>query len=45
MLSALGDNGIDIDLLTQATSQVSISCVLKDSDIEKGVRVVHESLF
>ncbi len=45
MLSALGDNGIDIDLLTQATSQVSISCVMRESDVERGVVMVHDELF
>jgi len=45
MLMALGENEISIDLLTQASSQVSVSCVLKESDIEKGLKVVHGALF
>lgn len=45
MFRALSENGIEPDIITQASSQVSVSCVVKESEIEKAVKVVHDALF
>jgi aspartate kinase len=45
MLSALSKDGIEPDIITQASSQISVSCVVKESEVERAVKVVHEALF
>jgi aspartate kinase len=45
MLAALSKDGIEPDIITQASSQISVSCVVKESEVERAVKVVHEALF
>lgn len=39
MFKALGDNGINIDLIS--TSEIKISCIIAKKDIEKAVNILH----
>jgi aspartate kinase len=45
MLLSLSDAGIEPDIITQASSQVSVSCVVKEEDSERAVKAVHAALF
>jgi len=39
MFSALAEENINIEMIS--TSEIKISCVIKEKDIEKAVRAVH----
>lgn len=43
MFGALGDAGINIDIIS--TSEISISCLISRNDIQKAVRVIHDTFF
>lgn len=45
MLSSLSEAGIEPDIITQASSQVSVSCVVREQDAERAVKAVHAGLF
>jgi aspartate kinase len=45
MLLSLSDAGIEPDIITQASSQVSVSCVVKEEESERAVKAVHAALF
>jgi len=45
MLASLSEAGIEPDIITQASSQVSVSCVVREQDAERAVRAVHAGLF
>ena len=41
MFSTLGANGINIEMISQGASEINISCVIKESDTETGLRAIH----
>ena len=43
MFSTLGGNGINIEMISQGASEINISCVIKEDDVEKGLRVIHRA--
>lgn len=43
MFSTLGDNGINIEVISQGASEINISCVIKEKDVEKGLRAIHRA--
>ncbi len=43
MFSTLGTNGINIEMISQGASEINISCVIKESDTELGLRVIHKA--
>ena len=43
MFSTLGDNGINIEMISQGASEINISCVITEKDAEKGLRVIHRA--
>lgn len=45
MFSALGRNGINIRAIAQGSSEKNISAVVKVSDVEKAINVLHEEFF
>lgn len=45
MFSALGKNGINIRAIAQGSNERNISAVIKSTEIEKAVNVLHESFF
>lgn len=40
MFEALADEGINIEMIT--TSEIKVSCVIKDTDVEKAVKAIHK---
>lgn len=45
MFSALGRNGINIRAIAQGSSEKNISAVVKTSDAEKAINILHEDFF
>ena len=41
MFSALGEAGVNIEMISQGASEINISCVIKEEDVETGLRAVH----
>lgn len=44
-LTALGDNNINIEMISQGASEINISCVISGRDERRAVNVVHTALF
>jgi aspartate kinase len=40
MFRALAKNGINIDMIS--TSEIKISCVIKEADVDKAVQAIHD---
>jgi len=40
MFDALADAGINIEIIS--TSSIRVSCVVRASDVERGVRAIHD---
>lgn len=45
MFSALGRNGINIRAIAQGSNEINISAVIKTTEIEKALNVLHEAFF
>ncbi|MBK8945122.1 MAG: bifunctional aspartate kinase/homoserine dehydrogenase I [Ignavibacteriae bacterium] len=45
VFNALGKNGVNIIAIAQGSSELNISCVIKNEDISKALNVLHDSLF
>ena len=45
MLKALSAGSIPVEMITQATTQMSISCVIEESLIPRALNIVHDALF
>ncbi len=43
--SALGDHGINIEMISQGASEINISCVIEAKEAERALNVVHTHLF
>ena len=43
MFGALAGAGINIDII--ATSEISISCLIKSDDVKKAVNAIHDEFF
>ncbi|MDH5750885.1 MAG: aspartate kinase [Deltaproteobacteria bacterium] len=41
MFSALASCGVNIEMISQGASEINISCVIKETDTETGLQVVH----
>ena len=44
-LSALGDNGINIEMISQGASEINISCVVNGAQADRALSTVHTHLF
>ncbi|KAI9662024.1 MAG: Aspartokinase [Alyxoria varia] len=44
-LSALGDNGINIEMISQGASEINISCVVDGAQADRALSTVHTHLF
>ena len=42
LFSALGNNKINIELISQGASEINISLVVKKPDLEKAIKLIHE---
>jgi aspartate kinase len=45
LFASLGREGIPTEMVTQAASRTSISCVLPEEDVERALVIVHKALF
>lgn len=45
VFEALGKNGINIIAIAQGSSELNISCVIKNEELSKALNVLHDSLF
>jgi aspartate kinase len=43
--STLGENGVNIEMISQGASEINISCVISERDAERALNVVHTNLF
>lgn len=43
--STLGENGINIEMISQGASEINISCVIEERQADRALNVVHTSLF
>ncbi len=43
MFSSLGANGVNIEMISQGASEINISCVVTEKDVEKGLKAVHHA--
>ncbi len=43
MFSALAENGINIEMITQGASEINISCVIKQKDAQKALTIIHRT--
>lgn len=43
--STLGENGINIEMISQGASEINISCVIEERDANRALSVVHTNLF
>ncbi|KAL8907684.1 MAG: hypothetical protein Q9207_001252 [Kuettlingeria erythrocarpa] len=44
-LTALGDNNINIEMISQGASEISIACVIEEREERRALNVVHSELF
>ncbi|KAK4179056.1 putative aspartokinase [Triangularia setosa] len=45
MFSTLGENSINIEMISQGASEINISCVIESRDAERAMNILHTSLF
>jgi aspartate kinase len=43
--SVLGENGINIEMISQGASEINISCVIEEKEANRALNVVHTNLF
>ncbi|KAG9626167.1 hypothetical protein KCU77_g15772, partial [Aureobasidium melanogenum] len=43
--SVLGENGINIEMISQGASEINISCVIEEAEANRALNVVHTNLF
>ncbi len=44
MFSVLGDNDINIEMISQGASEINISCIIDDQNADKAIKAVHQAL-
>ncbi|KAL9050197.1 MAG: hypothetical protein Q9206_005186 [Seirophora lacunosa] len=45
VFTVLGDNDINIEMIAQGASEISISCVVAENVVDRAMNLLHESLF
>jgi len=45
LFTALGEHGINVEMISQGISETNISCVVSESDIENALRAAHGAFF
>ncbi|KAL8910347.1 MAG: hypothetical protein Q9171_004345 [Xanthocarpia ochracea] len=45
LFTALGDNNINIEMISQGASEISIACVIEEREHHRALNVVHSELF
>lgn len=45
IFNSLGKNGINIKAIAQGSSELNVSCVIKNKDLRKALNVIHNAMF
>ncbi|KAL8729238.1 MAG: hypothetical protein Q9166_004859 [cf. Caloplaca sp. 2 TL-2023] len=45
LFTALGDNNVNIEMISQGASEISIACVIEEREANRALNVVHAELF
>ncbi|MCJ1310196.1 Aspartokinase [Agyrium rufum] len=45
MFSTLGENGVNIEMISQGASEINISCVIEERDADRAINILHTNLF
>ncbi|KAF7513458.1 hypothetical protein GJ744_008752 [Endocarpon pusillum] len=45
MFSTLGENNVNIEMISQGASEINISCVIEERDADRAINIVHTNLF
>ncbi|OJJ48774.1 hypothetical protein ASPZODRAFT_110864 [Penicilliopsis zonata CBS 506.65] len=45
MFSTLGENSVNIEMISQGASEINISCVIEERDADRALNIIHTSMF
>ncbi|KIV85551.1 hypothetical protein PV11_01233 [Exophiala sideris] len=45
MFSTLGENSVNIEMISQGASEINISCVIEERDADRALNILHTNLF
>ncbi|MCJ1402411.1 Aspartokinase [Xylographa trunciseda] len=45
MFSTLGENDVNIEMISQGASEINISCVIEERDADRAINILHTNLF
>ncbi|MCJ1343310.1 Aspartokinase, partial [Peltigera leucophlebia] len=45
MFSILGENNVNIEMISQGASEINISCVIDERDADRAINILHTNLF
>ncbi|KAL2013459.1 hypothetical protein VTN00DRAFT_984 [Thermoascus crustaceus] len=45
MFSTLGENNVNIEMISQGASEINISCVIEERDADRAINILHTSMF
>jgi len=45
MFSTLGENNVNIEMISQGASEINISCVIEEKDADRAINILHTNLF
>uniref|UniRef100_A0A093V113 Aspartokinase n=1 Tax=Talaromyces marneffei PM1 TaxID=1077442 RepID=A0A093V113_TALMA len=45
MFSTLGENNVNIEMISQGASEINISCVIDERDADRAINILHTNLF
>ena len=45
MFSTLGENNVNIEMISQGASEINISCVIEERDADRAINILHTNLF
>ncbi|KAI4124888.1 MAG: hypothetical protein LQ347_005563 [Umbilicaria vellea] len=45
MFSVLGENNVNIEMISQGASEINISCVIEERDADRAINILHTNLF
>ncbi|KAJ5501706.1 Aspartate/glutamate/uridylate kinase [Penicillium expansum] len=45
MFTTLGENSVNIEMISQGASEINISCVIEERDADRALNIIHTSMF
>jgi len=45
MFSVLGENHVNIEMISQGASEINISCVIEERDADRALNILHTNVF